>query len=188
MSSESMREKFVIETWKPVKGYKGYYSVSSLGRVRRDKASVGTRIKILKTGLCGGNYHRFTLHKNGIAKAVLLHRVIIESFIGKCPKGKEVNHIDGNRLNNSINNLEYVTSKENNAHARNLGLWDCRGSKCGKATLTDEQVLSIRNEYSDGKVSQRFLARKYKTTQANVWDIIHGNTWKALKLAGHTEE
>ena len=103
------------ENWKPVPGFDGHYEVSSLGRVRslpwpgHHKEAI-----IMKVFRQNSGYLVVTLHGG---KKKLLHRLVAEAFIEN-PNGKTfVNHIDGNRLNNNIENLEWVTPRENCEHS-----------------------------------------------------------------------
>jgi len=110
-----------IEVWKPVIGYKKLYSVSSLGRIRRDgKAMCGTWPgRILKGQKRGkGRYLNVTLLGNSISVASIVAR----AFIGRKPRKLQINHKDGDRLNNCKGNLEYVTASENIKHAYRIGL------------------------------------------------------------------
>ena len=103
-------------TFAPVKGYEGNYEVSRLGEVR----SIPTR-KLLKPYL-QGRYYRVKLYKDGFGKMYMLHRVVADAFCENPFQKPFVNHIDGNRLNNSADNLEWCTASENEAHAHRIGL------------------------------------------------------------------
>ncbi len=96
------------EKWKIVHDYPNY-QVSNLGRIRSNK-------KILKPIKTRNGYLHIFLYKNGVKKQFLLHRLICEAFIENINNYKEVNHIDGNKSNNNINNLEWCTRKENVHH------------------------------------------------------------------------
>lgn len=112
------------EIWKPIKGFKGWYSVSNKGRVqrtRKDKYFDKNRFFVMGLNSCG--YPIVGLTKNRIKKTKAVHRLVAREFIGKRPKGKEVNHKDCNKLNNHIDNLEYVSRKQNMRHASDNGLF-----------------------------------------------------------------
>lgn len=177
------------EIWKPIPRYEGWYSASNLGNVRRDKASPGTRVHILKNTLTG-LYYMIWLYKNAQKKHILVHHIIAETFLGERPKGLVINHIDGNKLNNSIDNLEYVTYSQNMKHAIRTGLWKHLGEDNRLSKITNKNAISIREEYSKGNISQRKLAKIYGIKQASLWAIVHYKTYKniasidTLKLAG----
>jgi hypothetical protein len=104
------------EIWRPVVGFEQYYSVSSFGRVRRDKGGKGTKAgKILKISAAGRNkdgttnYQTVSFCVNSRITGRNLHAVVAEVFIGPCPEGMEINHKDLDRNNPRADNLEYVT-------------------------------------------------------------------------------
>lgn len=98
------------EVWKDIVGYEGCYQVNNLGSVRSIK-------KILKPNLTKKGYYHVTLYNNGIPKTFRLHRIVAQHFIENPQNKLEVNHIDGNKINNMVNNLEWNTRVENNRHA-----------------------------------------------------------------------
>ena len=128
--------------WKKVEGYN--YEVSDDGQVRNYKTK-----KLLKQGVNKSYpYARvsFSLGCSGTPKIMFIHRLVAEAFINNPENKPQVNHIDGNKLNNSVSNLEWVTAKENTEHA-----W-----KTGLQKMTDEQRAKIsstriRNRLSKGK-------------------------------------
>lgn len=102
-------------TYKDYIGYNGYYSIGSDGTVHN-------KVRQLKTYKINSGYEAIKLTLGGVKKHKLIHRMVAEMFIPN-PDGKsEVNHIDGNKLNNNVCNLEWVTSSENKAHAKASGL------------------------------------------------------------------
>lgn len=106
----------MCETWRPVIGYEGLYDVSSDGRIRNAKTK-----RELAHGFVNG-YKRVNLWKNNSYKTRRIHRIVAEAFIEN-PYGKRtVNHKDGNKTNNSVENLEWATHSENNKHAYLAGL------------------------------------------------------------------
>ena len=110
------------EIWAPVKGFEGLYEVSSLGRVKN------CRFNKIKKARIRAKYYSVTLFKEGKLKSVTVHRIMAEAFLDN--KKECVNHIDGNRLNNNLNNLEWVSHRENSVH-RDLN----RKTKTGKANI-----------------------------------------------------
>ena len=113
------------EEWRPVVGFEGYYEVSNLGRVKtvaRRMSNRGVPEKIRsQTELKG--YHCVGLIKDGTHKTVKVHRIVAEAFIGSPPTPQhQVNHIDGDKGNNIVSNLEWATPQENTLHAHRTGL------------------------------------------------------------------
>ena len=110
------------ETWKEIENYEKEYAVSNYGRVKSLKRIVvrittNTPIKerILKIKVTRAGYGMVHLKRNG--KCFFTHRLAAKAFIPNPENKKEVNHKDGNTLNNNISNLEWCTAKENSVHA-----------------------------------------------------------------------
>lgn len=159
------------EIWKSVHPA---YEVSNLGRVRRTLAGPGTWAgRVLKPRVSGKGYRSVSLSHNGVVVAKLVHRLVAEAFIGECPLGMEINHEDGDKSNNALSNLEYVTSQENTKHAYAVGL--CRRAKLGKS-----DVVEIKKLVASGETVAS-VARSYGVTRGAVSKIKHGRTW------GHVE-
>lgn len=123
------------EIWKPIKGYEELYEVSNLGNIKsvkrkaknRGKGKRVIRERILKPSMDRPNgYYQIKLSKNGKLKTFKIHKLVIEHFLNKISKGLVVNHIDGNKLNNNINNLEICTQKDNIRHAIDNNLIDIK--------------------------------------------------------------
>lgn len=100
------------EIWKAVKGYEGLYEVSNTGKVRSLNYNRTGKVKELLRGNCG-DYLFVSLCKEGKRKPFLIHRLVVQTFIGEIPKGLIVNHKDENKQNNNVDNLEIVTQKYN---------------------------------------------------------------------------
>lgn len=107
------------EIWKPISGYEEKYMVSNLGRVKSLKDSYGNyREKILKPGKVGSGYLVVRLYQNGKGKIVLVHRLVAETFLSNLSELPQVNHIDENKENNCVKNLEWCTSKYNTQYSK----------------------------------------------------------------------
>lgn len=123
------------EVWKEIPGYEGYYSVSSLGQVRRDKRANGTFVgRILKQKINRNGYAVVVPHRGGVGKRSTVHSLVVLAFIGPRSAKMQINHKDGIKHNNSVQNLEYVTASQNIRHAYDSGLMvaasgDANGSR-----------------------------------------------------------
>lgn len=170
-----MREQ-TTEEWRPVVGWEGSYSVSNLGRVRRERAGRSTRIGRVLTPIPHANgYQCVTLFDHGRQKTALIHTSIAAAFIGPRPPGLQINHKDGVKTNNAAENLEYCTSSENIRHSYRLGLSKPRpGELSGNAKLTERDVLVIR---SAGGTHVE-IARRFGVCRQTISDIKARRTWK----------
>lgn len=108
----------------------------------------------------------------------LVHRAIWESTHGRIERGLVLNHINGDKADNRINNLELVTHRQNNAHAKATGLNNARGERAGNAALTEQQVREIHS--STG--TQDEVGARYGVTRGAVKEIWAGRTWRHLGL------
>lgn len=176
--------------WRPVEGYEGIYEVSSAGEVKSlprlkycgHKGSppqkvLGRTLKISEDRL---GYSRVKLSKDGTSNLKYLHRIIASAFIEPIAGKTEVNHIDGDKSNNALKNLEWVNRSENMKHNFSIGISQARrGDDNNKAKLSWDSVKKIRKLYSDG-VSQKDLSEKFEVTIANISCIVNHKTWKEI--------
>jgi len=136
--------------------------------------------KILSECKDRNHYPSYSLWKDNKGKRIKTHRLVAEAFLGGCPAGMEVNHIDGDKNNNHVANLEYVTHRDNVIHAFNLGLAALppinRGSDDGMSKLIEIEVHQIRKMIHDGR-SQRKIAVLFGVSQHTISDINTGKTW-----------
>lgn len=151
--------------WKPISQYEVYYLVSTCGCVYSIK-----RKKYLKPQK-GIHYLQVQLNKDGYGLTKTIHRLVAEAFIQNPNLKPEVNHIDGNKLNNNVCNLEWVTSSENSLHALSIGLQKPtkpqKGKKLGNSSKY-HNVLRDRNKWkarvkNDGKV---LVSKNFDTEEA----------------------
>jgi len=170
--------------WRPVRGLEGRYEVSDEGVVRgldRWRAGRwGNEIfvpgVVLKTRINRLGYEAVLLgHGVKQKKHHLVHTLVLEAFVGPRPERMQCNHIDGNKANNHLGNLEWVTAKENCRH-RQQHCNGIKGERAPKAKLTAEQVLEIRRLRAEGWTQQR-LADKFGIAQANISALLRGKSW-----------
>lgn len=139
------------------------YSISDTGRVRSKDGN------ILKPRDNGRGY----LNINVNNKTYYIHRLVADAFLTTITSKDQVNHIDGNKLNNNISNLEWVTAKENIQHATDTGLKDQKGDKSVAARLTNEDAINIVND----KRKQRDIAVSYGVCFQKISDIKSGRLY-----------
>ena len=169
------------EGWVAARGWEGLYEVSNLGGVRSIP-----RLGITAFGkrMYGGSLvtpfvHKRTgylcvnLTKRGKRKQELLHRLVIESFLGDCPKGMECCHNDGDRTNPALKNLRWDTRKGNHADKKNHGTHQ-EGEKNPFRKLTDEAVREIRA--SDASLD--VLAEKFGVSVGCVSKVRYFSNWR----------
>ena len=109
--------------WKDITGYEGRYQISNRGRVKGlpidEKYCKRKEEIILNPFVCGSGYHEVILTFKGSRKPKLIHRLVADAFIPNPDNKREVNHKDGNKFNNDVSNLEWVTPSENQLHSFN---------------------------------------------------------------------
>jgi hypothetical protein len=110
-----------MEIWKEIVGTKGFIEVSNEGRVR---SMLRGTPRVLKTQTDNNGYHRIRVTIERVKMTYKVHREVAKAFIDNPNNLPQVNHKDGNKNNNSVSNLEWVTNKENAHHAIENGLWD----------------------------------------------------------------
>ena len=164
-----------MEIWKDIPGYDGSYQISNRGRVSSIGGRNGKTVanRIMRQKLSNG-YPQVVLRKNG-RHTHYVHRLVAENFIANPASKREVNHIDGNKTNNDVSNLEWVTSSENQLHAYVSGLQG-RGSRHGTAKLTEEQVHEIRARRKAGE-GNRQIAETYDVSENLVSKICLRQIW-----------
>ena len=132
ISSESLG-KVICEEWRPIAGYEGIYEVSNMGRIKSLDRVIsqtnryGTQTdhvykgKILKESVGNNGYLHIDLHKDGKTKRVLIHRLVASHFLEKQDGADVINHLDCNKENNSVPNLEWCTQSHNIKYAYEQG-------------------------------------------------------------------
>lgn len=171
-------KKIMEEAWLPIAGLGSSYEVSNCGRVR-SKRRCGTPGKILKPNYAR-RYYCVCLSVNNRKYSKPIHRLVAETFIMQ-PAGAclEVNHKDGNRLNNSVSNLEWVTRSQNMQHALANGLFKSpKGEDHYRTKFRAQDISEIRFLGATG-TSQSELAEQFKVGQSQISRILNGKRWKS---------
>lgn len=143
----------MVEEWKPVPGFEGKYEVSSFGRFKsleRDLIYSDGRKGRLKESLIKGSLGNAgyliisldTKHKQ------LAHRIVARAFLGEPEYRTTVNHKDGNKTNNRVDNLEWATYQQNNIHARKTGLNKQHGENTNLSKHSDRFIQAVRNVHN----------------------------------------
>lgn len=130
-------ELMTNEIWKDVVGYEGLYQTSNLGRIKNYKG------KIMALFDDGHGYLHLSLYKNGYGKNFKVHRIVASAFIDNPELKKTVNHIDGNKKNNNVENLEWATYSENHKHAYRIGLKVVSDKQRACASITGTRTCDV---------------------------------------------
>lgn len=155
---------------KSITNYNGLYSVSEYGEVLSHRVWNGKKNRVLKQHANSFGYPTVTLTKNGRRKKVFIHKLVAHHFLGEKPKGLQIRHLDGNKMNNHFTNLAYGTSKEN-AEDRRVHNRTASGSRIGTSKLSEHEVVEIRSAYKK-RGDMVKLAKKYNVSCANIYYII----------------
>ncbi len=203
MKQKDTRKTHVKEFYKPVVGFEGLYDVSNLGNVRSlyvkksgEKHSREKKFRVLKK--IKSLYLKVTLSKNGKQYQKHIHRLVAEAFIENPDNKEQVNHIDANKYNNNLENLEWVTSKENAQHASSLGLLPktCLGvfgkdhpssksvyqiDKHGNVKKWDSASDAVRDVGADSGGISRSCLGEYDTHKGCVWLFEYDGDFSKIK-------
>lgn len=164
------------EEWRDIQDYEGLYQVSNFGRVRslglRNKNANNERIKLLKPGVTGIGYNMITLC-NGKLKQKLVHRLVAQAFIPNTKNYPIINHIDGNKLNNKVNNLEWCTQKQNIQHSFKNGL---QISKLKGGTIPPVKIkqYDLDNNFIKEWDSMTKIQKELGISTALIWKCCRG--------------
>lgn len=161
---------------KPLPGFEGHYEVSDEGTVYRIARGKGGEVGPLKPYLSRGGYLTVSPSKNDRRRHIDVHRAVAEAFLGPA-NGLEVNHKNGIKTDNRLENLEYVTRQGNVDHASSAGLFQ-RGTSRWNSKLDENKVRKIRDMYATRRWLQRELAAMFGVDAASVNDIVNDRTWR----------
>ena len=175
------------EVWKDIKDFEGFYQISNLGRLKTLARTVGARngktreisAKILVIQHNEQGYCRITFTKNKKIFGRKVHRLVAYHFIGEPSTNQtDVNHKDGNKENNRVDNLEWCTRGENVSHAIRTGLKKITGVKLDFKTANRIRDIYEATEPELGHMpAMRSLTKKYNVSISTIRDIITKKTW-----------
>ena len=176
------------EEWRDVVGYEGLYEVSNLGRVRSADKKIWNgktyykKVGAIKAQHLHKGYPVTSIYKNNVKSNMNVHRLVAFAFIPNPENKLEVNHIDGIKTNSRVENLEWCTSAENSYHAYHTGLSTApvlKGSAHGMTNLTEDDVIKIRQLYSNG-VKRKELMDMYNLKPSPFYRIVARKSWKHI--------
>lgn len=149
----------MCEIWIPIKGYEGLYEVSSYGRVRSlgNGNSNNSKIRVLNSQKCKTGYLYVTLTKNGNSKKHKVHRLVAIAFLPNWFDDQEVNHIDEDKTNNQIDNLEWCDRKYNCNHGtrNDRMIKKLTNGPCSKPVLQFTKTGELVREWASARETGR---------------------------------
>ena len=168
------KEGVNMEMWKDIPGYECLYEISTFGNVFSKRKKI-----LLKPHDNGYGYLMVCLVKNGESKWVRIHQLVLLAFEGEMLEGYEVNHIDGNKYNNHLDNLEYVTSSENQQHKvkalgySRKGMPHCRPVRCIETGREYDSISAAARDIGCSETTIRRNCYGYSKTAAGFhWEFV----------------
>lgn len=172
------------ERWLPIPDWEGYYEASDLGRVRsmnrtvrKGRATITLRSRILSACPDGHGYLQVNLLRNGKAIKRGVHVLVMAAFVGTRPHGMDIRHGPNGKLDNSLANLSYGTRVENAQDKRRDGT-HVEGTRSPQAKLTDAIVRECRVRYAIGDVSMQALAGEFQVSYSAMRQVLCRTRWK----------
>jgi len=150
-----------------------------------DKGSIKGLKKLLSPKTKSNGYKEVQIYINKKPLMKYVHRLVAEYWIGEIPKGYNINHIDGNKANNTLENLEIVTPSQNRLHSYyvlNNKIKPMKGEEHPRTNLTNLDVKKIRFMYDNEKINPIIIHKKYenKISLSCIRKICYKNTWKHI--------
>lgn len=166
------------EVWKPIKNYESLYEISNLGRVKSFKRN-GTKGKILKGTYDEWGYIRVALSKNGKSKKYKVHRLVAEAFIPNSNNYSQINHDNGIKDDNRVENLEWCTPSFNTIHSYVNNLNKTKGKKIKitnknnnyNQTFRSMRMASVKMGYNKGYLFKKIKQNIYENDVFK-WELI----------------
>lgn len=175
------------EIFKPIKGFEGLYEISNHGRVysvvrkserKRQGGETFLRSeggKFLSQSFDSHGYLHVCLYNNRLKKQKCIHRLVAETFITNKNNKPQVNHIDGNKENNHVDNLEWVTSSEDAIHSERV-----LGRQRGHRILCPEKVREIRKLRAGGML-MKDIGEEFGVHESTISNVLNGNRWGSVQ-------
>lgn len=183
----------MAELWKDVAGYEGLYQISNKGRVKslphivrrkskwdeKKHTEFMSKERFLSPCIVRG-YERVVLFKEGTGTKFLVHRLVAAAFIeNENPKYTIINHKDGNKLNNTVENLEWCDYNLNMQHAYDTGLQKLH-EEHHQSKLKNEEVAEIRRLRQTEHLTSGQLAEMFNVSKSSIKNILNYKTWKGI--------
>lgn len=178
------------EQWRYVAHTNNRYLISNMGRLLTTGYRGSKRCTIMKPAKDAHGYYRTMLLIDGKFKTIKLHRIVAQNWIDNPLNKLQVNHINFDRTDNRVDNLEWATPKENMMHSKINGRFSnngnayylplARGSKNGMSKLNEEQVKEIRQKFKPRIYTREMLAQEYGVSQHTIKDAIL-RRWKHVQ-------
>lgn len=184
-----MHKERKINMWSEIRGYDGFYEVSGKGKVRSWRLRNGRSSnktespRLLKSFLDKDGYRKYGLSKDGKTKQYRACRLVAIAFIPNPENKPQVNHIDGVKDNDSVENLEWSTAKENVNHSIDTGLRThdhMMGAENHMSKLSTDDILDIKNAYRLGCFTHQEISDAYNVSRQHISSIISGKKWSYL--------
>lgn len=158
--------------WKQIPDFP-LYVCSPSGTIKNRK-----RDKVLRPTKDKNGYKRILLCRNGYHKNIAVHRVVALTFLDNPNNLPQVNHIDGNKINNNVSNLEWCSNYNNIHHAINNGLIKVKNENNPNAKLKKKDVIAIREWFASGRYNKSELARAFGVSRTLIRYIIQQKIWR----------
>lgn len=163
------------------------YEVSNRGRIKRIGGGQGFRPgKFLSPNKSSNGYLQVRLTTDGSQKVIAVHKLVAEVFFGKRPNGLHIRHLDGNKQNNSVDNLRYGTAKENGEDSARLGVMP-KGEHVNTSVLTNDQAVNCIELLNEGMTPTQ-IAKSFNLPRNAIYKIKYGKTWQWLQQANNRAE
>lgn len=169
-----------MEKWKPIPNY-SLYHCSNTGLIKTFNWKGHGQTRIMKPAFSGGYLKTMLKRDDGRTHSITIHRMVATTWIANVDGKDCINHINGIKHDNRVENLEWCTVQENNKHAISSGLvYILKGEEIGNSKLTEKEVLEIRQKFIPRRVTRKILSKEYNVSEATIKDIVRGKTWTHL--------